>query len=74
MPVSVAPAGPTSYDSLLYSCCLCNGIRRDEPLPLVHGFPVRMVVPGLYGYVFLIRRHLNLVIPRLRRASPVGRA
>ena len=27
---------------------------------------------GLYGYVFLIRRHLNFVIPRLRRASPVG--
>ena len=22
-----------------------------EPLPLEHGFPVRMVVPGLYGYV-----------------------
>src|SRR6476660_6536701 len=27
---------------------------------------------GLYGYAFLIRRHLNFVIPRLRRASPVG--
>lgn len=24
---------------------------NDEPLPLKHGFPVRMVVPGLYGYV-----------------------
>ncbi|SDC58047.1 DMSO/TMAO reductase YedYZ, molybdopterin-dependent catalytic subunit [Sanguibacter gelidistatuariae] len=24
---------------------------NDEPLPLSHGFPVRMVVPGLYGYV-----------------------
>jgi DMSO/TMAO reductase YedYZ molybdopterin-dependent catalytic subunit len=24
---------------------------NDEPLPLEHGFPVRMVVPGLYGYV-----------------------
>jgi DMSO/TMAO reductase YedYZ molybdopterin-dependent catalytic subunit len=24
---------------------------NDEPLPLQHGFPVRMVVPGLYGYV-----------------------
>lgn len=24
---------------------------NGEPLPLVHGFPVRMVVPGLYGYV-----------------------
>ncbi|GAA4897428.1 molybdopterin-dependent oxidoreductase [Stackebrandtia albiflava] len=24
---------------------------NGEPLPAVHGFPVRMVVPGLYGYV-----------------------
>lgn len=24
---------------------------NDEPLPLEHGFPVRMVVPGLYGFV-----------------------
>jgi DMSO/TMAO reductase YedYZ molybdopterin-dependent catalytic subunit len=24
---------------------------NGEPLPLDHGFPVRMIVPGLYGYV-----------------------
>ena len=24
---------------------------NGAPLPIVHGFPVRMVVPGLYGYV-----------------------
>src|SRR5262249_14441985 len=24
---------------------------NGEPLPINHGFPVRMVVPGLYGYV-----------------------
>ncbi|MFF3415829.1 molybdopterin-dependent oxidoreductase [Streptomyces sp. NPDC002698] len=24
---------------------------NGEPLPLAHGFPVRMVVPGLYGFV-----------------------
>lgn len=24
---------------------------NGEPLPFVHGFPVRMIVPGLYGYV-----------------------
>ncbi|MGI9119785.1 MAG: molybdopterin-dependent oxidoreductase [Acidimicrobiales bacterium] len=24
---------------------------NDEPLPLEHGFPARLVVPGLYGYV-----------------------
>jgi DMSO/TMAO reductase YedYZ molybdopterin-dependent catalytic subunit len=24
---------------------------NGEPLPLIHGYPVRMVVPGLYGFV-----------------------
>ncbi len=24
---------------------------NGQPLPIAHGFPVRMVVPGLYGYV-----------------------
>ena len=24
---------------------------NDEPLPAEHGYPVRMVVPGLFGYV-----------------------
>ncbi|MEU6892660.1 molybdopterin-dependent oxidoreductase [Streptomyces sp. NPDC046557] len=24
---------------------------NGEPLPLAHGFPIRMLVPGLYGYV-----------------------
>jgi DMSO/TMAO reductase YedYZ molybdopterin-dependent catalytic subunit len=24
---------------------------NGQPLPLAHGFPVRMIVPGLYGYV-----------------------
>ncbi len=24
---------------------------NDEPLPTAHGFPARLVVPGLYGYV-----------------------
>lgn len=28
---------------------LCVGMN-GEPLPLVHGFPVRMLTPGIYGY------------------------
>ncbi len=31
-------------------CLLAVGMN-GRPLPLEHGFPVRMVVPGLYGYV-----------------------
>jgi DMSO/TMAO reductase YedYZ molybdopterin-dependent catalytic subunit len=41
-PTAVAMDG---RDSLL--AVAMNG----EPLPLAHGFPVRMIVPGLYGYV-----------------------
>ena len=33
---------------------------NGEPLPLVHGFPVRMVVPGLYGYVSAMKWLVDL--------------
>jgi DMSO/TMAO reductase YedYZ molybdopterin-dependent catalytic subunit len=32
------------------SAMLAFGMN-GEPLPVAHGFPVRMVIPGLYGYV-----------------------
>ena len=41
-------AGSTLTDDRM--ALLALGMN-DEPLPLEHGFPVRMVVPGLYGYV-----------------------
>jgi DMSO/TMAO reductase YedYZ molybdopterin-dependent catalytic subunit len=31
--------------------CLVAVGMNGEPLPVVHGFPARLVVPGLYGYV-----------------------
>ncbi len=31
--------------------CLIAIAMNGEPLPLAHGFPARLVVPGLYGYV-----------------------
>lgn len=31
--------------------CLIAIAMNGEPLPLSHGFPARLVVPGLYGYV-----------------------
>ncbi len=31
-------------------CLLAIGMN-GEPLPVVHGFPARLVIPGLYGYV-----------------------
>jgi DMSO/TMAO reductase YedYZ molybdopterin-dependent catalytic subunit len=37
---------------------------NGEPLPLEHGFPVRMVVPGLYGYVSATKWVTSLRVTR----------
>jgi len=42
---------------------------NGEPLPLEHGFPVRMVVPGLYGYVSATKWVTDLEVTRFDRAE-----
>lgn len=42
---------------------------NDEPLPLEHGFPVRMVVPGLYGYVSATKWVTELEVTRFDRQT-----
>jgi DMSO/TMAO reductase YedYZ molybdopterin-dependent catalytic subunit len=42
---------------------------NGEPLPEEHGFPVRMVVPGLYGYVSATKWVVELEVTRFDRAS-----
>jgi DMSO/TMAO reductase YedYZ molybdopterin-dependent catalytic subunit len=37
---------------------------NGEPLPLEHGFPVRMIVPGLYGYVSATKWLTELKVTR----------
>ncbi|WP_242882670.1 molybdopterin-dependent oxidoreductase [Actinomadura litoris] len=37
---------------------------NGEPLPIVHGFPARMVVPGLYGYVSATKWVVDLKVTR----------
>jgi hypothetical protein len=37
---------------------------NGEPLPLEHGFPVRLVVPGLYGYVSATKWLVELKVTR----------
>ncbi len=39
---------------------------NDEPLPFEHGFPVRMVVPGLYGYVSATKWVIDLEVTRFQ--------
>ena len=37
---------------------------NGEPLPLEHGFPARMVVPGLYGYVSATKWLVDMEVTR----------
>ena len=41
---------------------------NGEPLPINHGFPVRMVVPGLYGYVSATKWVVDLEVTRFADA------
>ena len=40
-----------------------------QPLPLEHGFPARMVVPGLYGYVSATKWVVDLEVTRFDSAE-----
>ena len=42
---------------------------NGEPLPVEHGFPVRMVVPALYGYVSATKWLVDLEVTRFDRIS-----
>lgn len=42
---------------------------NGEPLPLQHGFPVRMVVPGLYGFVSATKWVVDLEVTRFADAE-----
>nr|WP_274638500.1 molybdopterin-dependent oxidoreductase [Microbacterium bovistercoris] len=42
---------------------------NGQPLPAAHGFPVRMVVPGLYGYVSATKWVVDLEVTRFDRAT-----
>jgi len=42
---------------------------NGAPLPLEHGFPVRMVVPGLYGYVSATKWVVELEVTRFDRET-----
>lgn len=42
---------------------------NGEPLPARHGFPVRMIVPGLYGYVSATKWVVELEVTRFDRVT-----
>ncbi|MCX4099057.1 molybdopterin-dependent oxidoreductase [Nocardia sp. alder85J] len=41
---------------------------NGEPLPVPHGFPARLVVPGLYGYLSATKWVVDLEVTRFDRA------
>ncbi|GAB1820756.1 molybdopterin-dependent oxidoreductase [Herbidospora sp. RD11066] len=41
---------------------------NGEPLPVAHGFPVRQVVPGLYGYVSATKWVVDVEVTRFDQA------
>ncbi len=43
---------------------------NGEPLPAEHGFPVRMVVPGLYGYVSATKWLTDIELTRFDEQTP----
>ena len=43
---------------------------NGEPLPLTHGFPVRMLVPGLYGYVSATKWLVDLELTSFEEFDP----
>jgi DMSO/TMAO reductase YedYZ molybdopterin-dependent catalytic subunit len=43
---------------------------NGEPLPIEHGFPVRMVVPGLYGYVSATKWLVDLELSTFEAFDP----
>lgn len=54
------PLGPLTDDRFALLAFAMNG----EPLTSEHGFPVRMVVPGLYGYVSATKWVVDLEVTR----------
>ncbi|MFZ5847466.1 MAG: molybdopterin-dependent oxidoreductase [Actinomycetota bacterium] len=54
----------TPLQALLERDALLAVAMNGEPLPLEHGFPVRMVVPGLYGYVSATKWLVDLEVTR----------
>ena len=48
---------------------LAVAMNGQEPLPFEHGFPVRMLVPGLYGYESATKWVVDLELTTLRQPT-----
>ncbi len=46
---------------------------NGSPLPVAHGFPARLVVPGLYGYVSACKWVTDIKVTTFATSTPTGR-
>lgn len=56
---------PTSWVTTPEREAMVAVAMNDEPLPPEHGYPARLIVPGLYGYVSATKWLANIELTRL---------
>lgn len=59
----------TPVEALLSEDSLLAVGMNGEPLPVEHGYPARLVVPGLYGYVSATKWLVDIELTRFDRAE-----
>ena len=59
----------TPVDALTGEEALLAVAMNGEPLPVEHGYPARLVVPGLYGYVSATKWLIDMELTRFDRAE-----
>jgi DMSO/TMAO reductase YedYZ molybdopterin-dependent catalytic subunit len=60
---------PTSACRTTANAMLAVGMN-GQPLPIAHGFPVRMIVPGLFGYVSGTKWIVDMELTTFRAFDP----
>lgn len=59
----------TPVEALTHGDALLAVGLNGQPLPIEHGYPARLVVPGLYGYVSATKWVVDLQLTRFDRAK-----
>ncbi|OBH05184.1 molybdopterin-dependent oxidoreductase [Mycobacterium sp. E1747] len=60
----------TPVDALTDGCDALLAIALNgEPLPIEHGYPARLIVPGLYGYVSATKWVVDMELTRFDKAQ-----
>ena len=66
---TASPRAPRSRRSPTTATRCWRSAMNGQPLPVEHGYPARLVVPGLYGYVSATKWVVDLEVTRFDRAE-----